>query len=256
MRLQEVGGRSNDLTQMRVAQYLNPHWHRSLSPRSLQAYVRYLFIARKEGLYNWEDPAHTRHRPLWDGGRDSFNTQHKSVWVRVADAIRRCRAAPGVWVAAHFSGALFSVREAQNKGTIAERPLTLCSDTSAAVYEKYCERFEQYTETLFASAEASLTTRFKISEAFGFSYDDRALSTLCDTTHVNASPFLRHAFAAAMDCPRAVKRYAWAAACEYEAQQLLYDNFIASRPEFDWLVTDELKKLVAGIRKYWMHYDD
>lgn len=251
MRLQEVGGLKKD-----EQQYLHPDWYTRLTEAQLMAYVRYLFIYYKEGESNWEEPAHTKRRPMWDGGADRYGVKHKSVWQKIVKLIRATKANPGLWVAAHFSHSLFSVRMAQNKGVIQNRPELLAAENSAEIYRDYCDHFNEMTLQRFNSAEVSISTRFKITEAFNLPQDDHFLMVVCDTSHVNAAPFFRHAFSSEMGCRRGVQRYIWPAALEYEVHQTLYDNFIEINPEFEWLVTDDLKKIVAGIRKHWRQYDE
>jgi hypothetical protein len=106
----------------------------------------------------------------------------------------------------------------------------------------------------YASAEASVSTRYTITDAFNLPEDDHVLLVLCDTSHVNAPPFLRYAFADELNCQRAIKKFIWPAAIEYEIHQTLYDKFIESNPTFDWFVSPNLKKFVAQIRTHWRRY--
>ena len=251
MRLQEVGGAKND-----DLVYLRHDWYRHLTDAQLAAYVRYLFIYHKEGVADWENPAHTKRRPLWDGGTDRFGVKHKSVWGKIVKLLRATKAYPGLWVAAHFSPAVFAVRTAQGKGVIENRPELLSSATSPEIYQNTHNDFEEMFLDRFEAAEISITTRFKITEAFELPPDDHFLLTICDTSHVNATPFLRHAFSNGMHCQRGMRKYIWPAALEYESRQPLYDKLIQEKPEFEWLITADQRELVTSIRKHWSTYDE
>jgi hypothetical protein len=249
MKLQGVGGRRS------AAETLLSHdWFQQLEPPQLEAYIRYLFIYFREGVKDWDSPAHSRPRPHWDGGKDTKGVRHKNIWKLIAASIDKCGANPSIWVAAHFSPSCGAVRIAQGKSLIATRPELLNSNFSLEIYDEHIRNFDDSFLQRFHSAEASLDTRFKILKSVSLSPDDRALLTLCDKTHVNATPFLRHAFSSQMCCRRAVKRFAVQAALDYEIEQPLYDEFIASHEEFDWLLTDELKNVVIWFRQHWRNY--
>lgn len=249
MKLQGVGARR------RAAEALLSHdWFQQLEQNQLEAYIRYLFIYLREGVKDWDSPAHTRPRPHWDGGKDTKGVRHKNIWKLIADSVGKSSSNPGIWVAAHFSPSCTAVRLSQGKSLIATRPELLNSNFSLEIYDEHVINFDEAFLQRFNSAESSLDTRYKILKAVEMPADDRALVTLCDKTHVNATPFLRHGFAAQMGCRRAVKRFAVQAAIDYEIEQPLYDNFIASHEEFDWLLTDELKDLVIWFRQHWSNY--
>lgn len=251
MRLQGVGGRKSVDDD---AVYLAHDWYRDLSDQQLAAYVRYLFIYFREGTIDWDSSAHADRRPHWDGGTDKFGTKHKSVWSKIVAAIRSHNAIPGVWVAAHFSSALHAVRVATGKNIINGKPEILGSDISPRVYREYIENFDAQLQQQYASAEASISTRYTITDAFNLPEDDHVLLVLGDTSHVNAPPFLRHAFADELNCQRAVNKFVWPAAIDYETKQPLYDKFIEGNSQFDWFVSSNLKKFVANIRKHWRRY--
>lgn len=249
MKLQGVGGRKRD-----EAALSSPEWFQDLTQSQLEAYIRYLFIYMREGVADWDTPAHADHRPHWDGGKDTKGCRHKSVWNLIANRVKANSANPGMWVAAHFSPAITAVRLAQGKGLIATRPELLNNNHSVEIYDDYVRNFDESFLQRFSSAETSLDTRFRILEPLQLPADDRFLLAVCDKTHVNAPPFLRHAFSAAMDCRRAVRKFAIAAAIDYEMQQPMYDQFIASHDEYEWLLTDELKKVMVWLRRHWSAY--
>lgn len=247
MRLQEVGDRS------RPEQiYLAEDWHTALTDKQLEAYLRYLFIYSNEGVINWEDAAHTNRRAWWDGGLDKMSgTRHQNIWGKIAQAVKTVGAHPGLWVAAHFSPSVYAVRTAQGKGLISGRPELMRSDESRKIYYHYLEHFVGYFSRRYAAAEASFTTRYAIMEPLDLPHDDKILSIVCDGSHVNAPPFLRHAFAHNLNCERGARKFLWPAALEYEMRQPLYDKYIEDNPELSWIVPDHLLKHVAGIRKHW-----
>lgn len=249
MKLQGVGGRKQAAEEL-----LSHDWYQHLESAQLEAYIRYLFIYMREGAKDWESDAQTKPRPHWDGGKDNKGVRHKSVWKLIADRIRYCNAHPGMWVAAHFSPSITASRIAQGKGLIATRPELLNNNHSIEIYNDYVANFDDRFMARFLSAESSLDTRFKILAPLGIEPDDRFLLVACDTTHVNATPFLRHAFSAGMGCRRAVKRFAVQAAVDYEMEQPAYDQFIASHEDFEWLLTDELKRVVIWLRQHWSTY--
>lgn len=249
MKLQEVGGRKQDGTEL-----LSHDWFNRLTLPQLEAYIRYLFIFMREGVKDWDTPAHMKRRVHWDGGKDDKGCKHKCIWNLIARRIRSHNANPGMWVAAHFSPSVAAVRLAQGKGLITSRPELLNGTHSYEIYDDYIRHFDELFVDRFASAEASIDTRFKILESLNIERDDRFLLTICDTSHVNATPFLRHAFSAAMDCRRGVFKYAVLAAIDYEMQQPMYDGFIADHDEFNWLLTDNIRKVVVWLRQHWRTY--
>lgn len=234
--------------------YLDHDWYRELTDEQLMAYIRYLFIYFREGAIDWDAPAHTVRRPHWDGGKDVYGSKYKSIWRKTVELIRAADAIPGVWVASHFSDAVYAVRAASGKTLVQGKPELMCSPVSLNVYQEFMANFDAHASLQYTLAEASISTRYTITEAFDLPEDDHVLLVLCDTSHVNATPFFRHAFAAELDCQRAVKKFIWPAAIEYETRQPLYDKFIEANSDFDWFVSDNLKKFVADIRKHWRRY--
>lgn len=235
--------------------YLSYDWYRQLTPAQLEAYIRYLFIALREHEYDVESPVHTARRVNWDGGTNQYGHAHKRIWTKIADAIKKAKAVPGTWVAAHFSAAFHAVRIAENKGYIGGRPELLCSGLSLDVYRQYIDSFATITSRLCAAAEHSIGTQMAMLENVITNYDDLILYVVADKTNVNATPFFRYAFAAqeSVNCRRASNKYIAAAALEYDINQQLYDE-LALLPENHWWISPELRQVVADKRKYWRRY--
>jgi hypothetical protein len=250
MTLQEVGdARQTDAT------LLAQEWHSSLNLAQLAAYIRYEYIRLQEAVFDWDSPAHSRPRPYWDGGRSPDGVKHKSIWDKIARAVRSVSANPGVWIAAHFSGAAYAVRTSAGKGTIASRPELLASELSQDVYAQYVSSFQQLFFEQFESARVSLGSRFNITAGLGLEKDDHFYLSVCDATHVNASPFLRHAFSNEFSCARGIARYLVPAALEYDLKQPLYEQLICEHPEYDWLVSESLYEKVLKFRAHWSTYE-
>lgn len=252
MRLQEAG-----VIPQTDARYLSYDWHKNLTSRQLEAYVRYLFISLKTHVYDPSAPEHTNRRLRWDGGRDGFGSNYKSVWNKIVQKLlkQHPQALPGIWVAAHFSPTFHAVRVAENKGFIDSRPELLAGPLSAEIYTKYVESFGTLTLQRCVAAEISVATQLKLLEHVIPDPDDRVFYVIADKTNVNATPFFRHAFAAASGCSRGVERYRLEALIEYDVNQTLYDE-LAAEPENDWWLCDDLKAAVARHRKQWSEYDD
>ena len=250
MKLQEVG----DVRQTDTSLFL-PDWHENLNFAQLAAYIRYEYIRLQEAVFDWDSPAHSRPRPYWDGGRSPDGVKHKSIWDRVARAVRSVSANPGVWLAAHFSGAAYAVRTAAGKGTIASRPELLASELSQEVYAQYISSFQDLFIEQFESARVSLGSRFNITARLGLAPDDHFYLSVCDPTHVNASSFLRHAFSNEFGCARGVARYLVPAALDYELKQPLYEQLISDKQEYDWLVSEALYEKVLKFRAHWSEYE-
>jgi hypothetical protein len=230
-------------------------WYKELTPAQLAAYVRYQFIYLNEKIVDWDAHEHVRRRPHWDGGKDAYGVKHTSAWGKAIRAIRDAGADPGIWVRAHFSP------EAELKMTQARalpeiRPTMLYASNSPAIYSRYCAQLPSSIETEFDIAGYTIASRMQSAKAFGFSKDDQNLYVLCDESYVSASPFFRHAFAALGNCDRAVERYLWFAAIEYEAQQRAYDCAIdrVKDQNYDWWITDTLRAAVREIRQHWRNY--
>ena len=231
-------------------------WYKDLTPAQLAAYVRYQFIYLHEQAIDWDDRAHVRRRPHWDGGKDNFGVKHTAVWSKVVRAINESAADPGMWVHAHFSPEA-ELRMTQARSLQEVRPTMLCASNSQTIYDKYCAKLSRNIETAFEIAGYTIASRMTSSAAFGFSKDDQNLYVLCDESYVSAPPFFRHAFADLGNCDRAVERYLWFAAIEYEAQQRGYDFVISRAKEqnYEWWVTDNLRAAVREIRQHWRSYN-
>jgi hypothetical protein len=251
MRLQEAGAiPQNSL------RYLDHDWHKQLTSRQLEAYIRYVFIALKTHSYDLDATEHRTKKLKWDGGVDFHGNNYKRVWNKIVDKIRRYEnALPGIWVAAHFSPTFHAVRVAENKGFIDNRPELLVSELSYDIYCKYVDTFSTLATQRCLAAELSVATQLKMLENVIADPDDRIFYIVADKTNVNATPFFRHAFAAMSGCSRGVEKYQIPAAIEYDVNQSLYDALI-TQPENDWWVSDSLKTVVAQHRKYWSEYDE
>lgn len=233
--------------------YLAYDWYTSLTATQLEAYVRYLFIALRENAYDVDAPAQTKYRLNWDGGENNYGHKHKRIWSKIVSEIRKYKAVPGAWVAAHFSPSFHAVRIAESKGYVDNRPELLCSPLSPDVYRKHLSTFDQITIERCVAAEVSVATEMSLLESVIKDRDDLILYVVADKTNVNATPFFRHAFAAYYDCVRGVERYIAQAAVEYDMNQQLYDDLAAKQGD-DWWISPALKKVVADNRMYWSKY--
>lgn len=248
MRLQEVGAPAS-----RDNRYLDYEWYRQLDQSQLEAYIRYLFIALNENAYDLDSPAHRNKRVKWDGGDNNYGHRHKRIWNKIAAVVKRYDAPPGTWMAAHFSPAFHAIRVAENKGFISNRPELLYSATSYDTYRHHVENFNTITIERCAAAEFSVAVQMELLRPVIKNDDDLILYIVADKTNVNATPFFRHAFAAAAGCDRAVNKYITQAAVEYDMNQQLYDA-LALAPENAWWISQKLKETVINSRKYWSAY--
>lgn len=230
--------------------YLSYDWYKALNRDQLEAYIRYLFIALSEHAYDVDARAQKSKRVHWDGGVNNYGCKQKCVWAKIADAIRANDAVPGTWIAAHFSPSFHAVRIAENKGYVSTRPELICSPD---VYSYYLTTFDSMVTEQCRSAEFSMSAQITLLQKVIQDPDDLMLYIVADKTHFNATPFFRHAFAAHYGCDRGVSRYIVQAAIEYDMNQQLYDD-LALRPENEWWISDNLKKVVSENRKYWSKY--
>jgi len=229
----------------------SPDWYTKLTDRQLCAYVRYQFVRLYERETDWDAPVHNRTKPYWDGGQDRYGVNHSSVWSRIVRVVRETRADPGAYVCAHFSGLVY-VDQAARTNTIPDtRPANLASSLSVGIYSRYTAQFPKLVMKAFDIAGSTIANRMRGTENLELNVDDRLYYVLCDECYVSASPFFRNAFAARMGCDRAVERYLWHAAIDYEAQQRLYDVALRREP---WCITEPLIAAVKEIRRHWMEY--
>jgi hypothetical protein len=228
---------------------LASNWHESLSPEQLAAYLRYQYVRHYEQEWDWDAPVHNRHRAQWDGGRDSYGVQHKAVWNRIAKAVRDRNADPGLWVCAHFSGVSYVKQVAQTHSIPDMRPNRLCAATSPGIYTEYLSHLPDIFSRGFEVAGQTIANRVRGTNALNLSEDDQLFYVLCDEAYVSASPFFRHAFAAQLGCERAVERYLWHAALDYEAQQRVYDQVVEP-----WCITEPLRAATIQIRNHWREF--
>lgn len=230
---------------------LAPDWHVSLDNYKLAAYIRFQFFRHSENSCDWDDPVHNRKRAHWDGGKDSFGVNHSAVWDKILKEIRAYNADPGLWVQAHFSPVSYKQQIAETHALPGIRPSNLYSAKSVGIYSEYRSQLSKILTSALNVAGETIANRFRGTATLGMSPDDQAFYVLCDENYVTASPFFRHAFAAQMGCERAVNRYLWRAALDYEAQQRIYD--LALRDE-RWCFTGLLQATVQDIRKHWRDY--
>lgn len=229
-------------------------WHRQLSAEQLAAYIRYQYIWQKDNAVDWDSRAHSMRRPAWDGGKDLYGVKRVSTWGEIAKRVRDADADPGMWVHAHFSPAA-SVRMSQASASVPViRPSMLHSQVSPQIYKSYSEFMPDVIWHQYELAGKTIEMRFKTSASIGLNSDDQQLYVLCDESYVTATPFFRHAFAAAAQCVEAVEQYLWLAALDYEVHQRTYDAVLARHPKESWWLTDELKLAVVSIRQHWEDY--
>jgi hypothetical protein len=240
MTLKEAGAAAQGETE------LAPDWHLDLTSTQLAAYLRYQFIRHYENEWDWDAPVHNRKRTHWDGGKDNYGVKHAAVWSKIARIVRDCRADPGLWVSAHFSGVQYAKQAAQTHAVPDMRPARLCSAQSPGTYTEYCLELPKMLKHSFDVAGATIANRIRGTQSLHMTPDDQVYYVLCDEGYVSASPFFRHAFATQLGSERGIERYLWHAALDYEAQQRIYD--IAVEP---WCITDALRAATIEIRKHW-----
>jgi hypothetical protein len=228
---------------------LSPNWHLQLENHQLAAYLRYQFVRFYENEADWDAPVHNRRRTTWDGGTDRYGVRHKAVWTNIARLVRECRADPGLWVAAHFSGVQYAKQIAQTHTVPDMRPSRLNSAQSPGVYQEYLQALPKMLKHSFDVAGATIANRIRGTQNLNMSPDDQVFYVLCDEGYVSASPFFRHAFADQLGCVRGVERYLWHAALDYEAQQRIYNTSVEP-----WCITDALRAATLDIRKHWREF--
>jgi hypothetical protein len=226
-----------------------PVWHLTLTDHQLAAYLRYQFIRHYEREPDWDEPVHRKRKAHWDGGQDRYGVNHSSAWRRIANSVRVCKADPGLWVAAHFSGVQYAKQIAQTHTVPEIRPNRLHSVQSPGTYSEYVAALPKMLRHSFDVAGATIANRIRGTQNLNLSPDDQVFYVLCDEGYVSASPFFRHAFAAQLGNQRAVERYLWHAAIDYEAQQRVYDTAVEPG-----CITEELRAAALEIRKHWREF--
>jgi hypothetical protein len=250
-----AAGGISTIEQRNDSSSLSHDWYRELSPKQLAAYVRFQFIYLNERAADWDSRAHTRRRPRWDGGEDAYGSKHSAVWPRIVRAATEAAANPGLWVYAHFSQSAAHIQVSPKTHTLPEmRPSMLYSVNSRDIYSRYCADTPAIIEQKYNIAAETTKMRFASTKAYGLAKDDQTLYVLCDESYVSASPFFRHALAALATCDRAIERYLWFAALEYEAMQPVYDALLQKKPEYSWWVDNDLPAAVCAIRQHWRNY--
>jgi hypothetical protein len=227
---------------------LTPDWHLSLTDHQLAAYIRYQFIRHHEKITDWNDPAHNKTRPRWDGGTDNFGVKHTSVWATIGGKVRSYNADPGLWVQAHFSPVSYNHKIAETHSLPDIRPNNLCASRSVEIFSEYRARFPQILRTGLNVAGETIANRFRGTASLNMRPDDQAFYVLCDENYVTASSFFRSVFATQMDCQRAVERYLWRAAIDYDAQQRIYDVALCDE---QWCFSELLQAALQDVRNHW-----
>lgn len=234
---------------------LSVDWYHALTPAQKMAYLRYQFIYLHERVADWDSRAHIKRRPAWDGGKDNYGVKHSPVWGKVLRAAEAVKADLGGWVYAHFS-AVATEKVAKNNQRVTEiRPSILYSSSSPLIYRDYMEKMPEIILSRFHVAMETMKLRMATTTPFKMSKKTQELYVLCDEGYVTASPFFRNAMASRVGCDKAVERYLWYAALDYEAQQRSYDVVIAKNPEYSWWLENDIKDAVAAIRQHWRDYN-
>lgn len=244
MKLKEVGEDRDQIL-------LRHDWWRLLSTAQQAAYARYQYLWRHDNEPDWDAAAHSRVRKRWDGGKDSFGVKHSPTWNRIVAAAVSSDAQLGVWVAAHFSDIGRNLAVAQTHALPEVLPNWLHASGSLDLYQRYCEEMPKSLQRAYQTAGDTIALRLRGTQALGLSPADQLFYVLCDEAYVSATPFFRCAFAEQLGCDRAVERYLWLAALEYEAQQPLYDAALVDEPQ---VFTPALHAATCEIRKHWKEY--
>lgn len=234
---------------------LSVDWYQTLTDPQKLAYIRYQYIHLNERVADWEASAHLKRRPTWDGGKDNFGVKHTPVWGKILRAAERAGADLGGWVYAHFS-ALATERIATGHQRLTEmRPAVLYSAKSAEIYRDYMTHMPRILKDRFHVAAETLHLRMATTAIYKMPPAAQELYVFCDESYVTATPFFRNAFAASRNCDKAVERYLWKAALDYDAQQRSYDAVMAAHPEYKWWIENDIKLGVVEIRQHWRNYD-
>jgi hypothetical protein len=229
-------------------------WYKNLSDKQLLAYIRYQYIYLKDNAIDWDAPQQIRHRPMYDGGKDNYGVRRTSVWGEIRKHTQMYDAIPGMWVHAHFSPAAELKLNPMTSGLPDIRPSFLHSGRSPVIYQRYAAMLPETLAYQYDIAGRTISDRFLTTASLGMAQADQRLYVLCDESYVSASPFFRHAFAAAGACDDAIEMYLWPAAIDYEVNQTAYDTLIVENNE-DWWITDNLKAAVIEIRQHWENYN-
>jgi hypothetical protein len=242
-----TAGSKNDL--------LSDDWYQFLTSTQKIAYIRYQYISLNECVHDWDARAHVKRRPAWDGGKDNYGVKHTPVWGKILRAAETAHAHLGLWVHAHFSALATERITTGNQRLTEMRPATLYSAKSAEIYRDYVAHMPRIIKDRFHVAAETLKLRIATTAIYKMPVAAQELYVLCDESYVTATPFFRNAFAARSNCEKAVERYLWKAALDYEAQQRSYDAVMAAHPEYSWWTENDIKRGVVEIRQHWRNYD-
>ncbi|NBT75176.1 hypothetical protein EBZ80_15215 [bacterium] len=237
------------------SEILSADWYQLLTPAQKIAYTRYQYIYLNDRVADWDAHAHVRRRLNWDGGKDNFGVKHTPIWGKIVRAAESAGADLGSWVYAHFS-AVGTEKIATNNQRVTEmRPSMLYAANSPQIYREYMEKMPTLIEQRFHVAMETMNLRLATTAVYKMSKSTQEFYVLCDEGYVSASPFFRHAMAAKINCDKAVERYLWFAALEYEAQQRSYDAVMEKHPKYKWWVENEIRSAVVAIRQHWREND-
>lgn len=236
------------------AHLLDPDWHKNLTAVQRAAYIRFQFLWLHHNAPDWDHVPHTSIYRYWDGGVDPVGKKHSRVWAEIGRTVAHLNADPGMWVHAHFSPAAEIQLNPATQSLPVMRPAMLHSAKSPRIYKKYTHTHGDILWNNFELAGRTIRERYITSKSLGLPKEDQNIYVLCDENYVSATPFFRHAFAAAGECYPVVEEYLWLAALDYEVNQKIYDEVIARHGE-PWWITDNLKMTVIQIRGHWEHYN-
>jgi len=234
---------------------LDYDWHKQLTESQLAAYVRYQFIYLNEHAVDWDSRAHSVRRPSWDGGKNNYGVKYTSVWGKAVHAILEANAHPGMWVHSQFSPAADRKFIAATNSIPEVRPSMMYAAAAECVYIKYMDELPLMLESGFNIAGQTISSRYASTKSYNLAKDDQALYVLCDESYVSASSFFRYVFSSLAQCDRAIERYLWFAALDYEVHQVVYNQLALENNTTDWWITDELKAAVCAIREHWRNYN-
>ena len=243
---------------------LTADWSADLSDDQKAAYIRYQYISLSENVIDWDDPAHVRHIKKWDGPRKNgsayseVRNNNSAVWyeilrrIKATEAEMGCHVLPAAWVHAHFSP--LAERRLNAYRSLPEiRPSSLHQPYSAKLYTTYISSGPALLINKYELAADTINLRLNGASKLPLSDTDKLIYVLGDEAYVTATPFFRHAFAAKFGCIDAVEQYLWAAAIDFEANQVLYER-AANSVGGAWWFTEPLIAAVSEIRTHWRCY--
>ncbi len=153
--------------------------------------------------------------PAWDGGRDNWGTNHKSIWPRIAAMLLHRQFDPATYLQVQFQ---------ETNGRKSPLPSMLLSQDAIDRYQSYMGRAHEILRQEYERAAIHLQRRLLFMVNARGTPEEKMITALMDEGTVQACVLFRYCMACKLNIVPAMERYHASALRQYMFQAALYDH--------------------------------